>query len=253
MQKMDVGLAERHSLALVGRHLVGVDTFEVVIYLPWIESDKDRHLARGHHQDYTVAQLAWKDIAAGVGVALAVRADQFFAALDKVFDHFSMKEEDSVVAAEMQPGWAHMAASALDNNHFALLASDSLVHSLLLHRLAHIRGNGEDIRVVILGEVVAACCRGVHKFVRAWFVSWVEGIHQEAQQLSSLSATFQVEGQHQIYSKRLHLVDCSRHGHIRSAGYHSAYLADNQPWCLLAMISSVSRFIFGCHRFKHTL
>ena len=34
MQAMDVGLAERHSLALVGRYLVGVDTFEAVIYLP---------------------------------------------------------------------------------------------------------------------------------------------------------------------------------------------------------------------------
>jgi hypothetical protein len=43
MQAMDVGLAERHSLALAGRHLVGVDTFEAVIYLPLIGSDKDRH------------------------------------------------------------------------------------------------------------------------------------------------------------------------------------------------------------------
>jgi hypothetical protein len=33
-QAMDVGLAERHSLVLVGRHLVGADTFEAGIYLP---------------------------------------------------------------------------------------------------------------------------------------------------------------------------------------------------------------------------
>ncbi len=34
MRAMDAGLAERHLLVLVDRHLVGVDTFEAVIYLP---------------------------------------------------------------------------------------------------------------------------------------------------------------------------------------------------------------------------
>jgi len=57
-QATDVGLAERHSPVLVGRHLVGADTFEAGIYLPKIGIDKDQHLALGHHQDCTVAQLA---------------------------------------------------------------------------------------------------------------------------------------------------------------------------------------------------
>lgn len=106
-----------------------------------------------------------------MAVALAVRVDRFFVAQDTVFDHFFPRAEDSVAVAEMRPGWTHMAVSVLDNNHFALLASYSPVHSLLLHRLAYILGKVEGIQAVVLGEVVAAYLREIHMFVRSLFVS----------------------------------------------------------------------------------
>jgi hypothetical protein len=106
-----------------------------------------------------------------VAVALVARVDRFFVAQDTVFDHFLQRAGDSVAVAEMRPGWPHMAASVLDNNHFALLASYSPVHLLLLHHLAYIPGKMEGIQAVVLGEVAAAHLREVHTFVRSLFVS----------------------------------------------------------------------------------
>jgi hypothetical protein len=154
---------------------------------------------------------------------------------DTVFDHFLMKAEDSGAVVEKRPDWDRMAASGLDSNYSVLLASSLWVHWCLLRRLAYIPEKRLGIRVVVAEGAAVEYLPAVHMFVRPWFESCVEAISQEVPQLSSLSATSLVEGLHQIYSKRQHLVDCWRHDHARSARHRSASLADNQPLYLVAI------------------